>query len=52
MNGLVYFDQVSLLPTTHLLVMLGIVVLLGGVWAVQAVNVDAWSGGDEVVDVP
>jgi hypothetical protein len=53
-NGLVYFDQVSLLPTTHLLlVILGIFILLGGVWAVslQAVNVDTWSSGDEV-DVP
>ncbi|KAF8506694.1 hypothetical protein F5888DRAFT_1902347 [Russula emetica] len=53
-NGLVYFDQVALLPTTHLLlVILGIFILLGGVWAVslQAVNVDTWSGGDEV-DVP
>ncbi|KAN0124759.1 hypothetical protein V8E52_001311 [Russula decolorans] len=53
-NGLVYFDQVSLLPTTHLLlVILGICILLGGVWAVslQAVNVDTWSSGDEV-DVP
>lgn len=53
-NGLVYFDQVSLLPTSHLLlVILGIFILLGGVWAVslQAVNVDTWSGGDEA-DVP
>lgn len=50
-NGLVYFDQVALLPISHLLlVILGIFVLLGGVWAVslQAVNVDTWSGGDEV----
>ena len=54
MNGLVYFDQVSLLSTAHLLlVILGIFILLGGVWAVslQAVNVDTWYGGDEV-DVP
>jgi hypothetical protein len=53
-NSLVYFDQVSLLPVTHLLlVILGVFVLLGGVWAVslQAVNVDTWNGGDEV-DVP
>jgi magnesium transporter len=53
-NGLVYFDQVSLLPTSHLLlVILGIFILLGGVWAVslQAVNVDTWSGGGEA-DVP
>ena len=53
-NGLVYFDQVSLLPTSHLLlVTLGIFILLGGVWAVslQAVNVGTWSGEDDV-DVP
>jgi hypothetical protein len=53
-NGLVYFDQVSLLPTSHLLlVTVGIVVLLGGVWAVslQAVMIDTWSGGEDV-DVP
>ena len=50
-NGLVYFDQVSLLPTSHiLLVTVGIFILLGGVWAVslQAVNVGTWSGGDDV----
>ena len=50
-NGLVYFDQISLLSTAHLLlVILGIFILLGGVWAVslQAVNVDTWSSGDEV----
>jgi hypothetical protein len=50
-NSLVYFDQVSLLPITHLLlVILGIFILLGGVWAVslQAVNIDTWYGGDEV----
>lgn len=52
-NGLIYYDQISLLPTSHLLlVTVGILILLGGVWAVslQAVNVDTWSGGDE--DVP
>jgi len=50
-NGLVYFDQVSLLPTSHLLlVTLGIVILLGGVWAVslQAVNVGTWTSSDDV----
>ena len=50
-NGLVYFDQISLLPTSHLLlVTVGIFILLGGVWAVslQAVIVDTWSGGDDV----
>jgi hypothetical protein len=54
-SGLVYFDQVSLLPTSHrLLVTLGIFILLGGVWAVslQAVNVGTWSGEDDDVDVP
>ncbi len=54
-NGLVYFDQISLLPTSHLLlVTVGIFILLGGVWAVslQAVNVGTWSGEDEDVDVP
>jgi len=53
-NGLVYFDQVSLLSTSHLLlVTLGIVILLGGVWAVslQAVNVGTWTSSDDV-DVP
>jgi hypothetical protein len=50
-NGLVYFDQVSLLPTSHLLlVTVGMFTLLGGVWAVslQAVNVGTWSEGDDV----
>lgn len=35
-NGLVYYDQFSLLPTKHLiLVLVGIVVLLAGVWVVS-----------------
>lgn len=35
-NGLVYFDQFSLLPTTHLcFVMLGMIILLAGVWIVS-----------------
>ncbi|KAF7339476.1 hypothetical protein MSAN_02161900 [Mycena sanguinolenta] len=35
-NGLVYFDQFSLIPPLHLgLVVLGIFVLLGGVWIVS-----------------
>jgi hypothetical protein len=49
-NGLVYFDQISLLPASHLLlVTVGIFILLGGVWAVslQAVIVDSWAGGDD-----
>ncbi|KAI0275071.1 hypothetical protein BC834DRAFT_850873 [Gloeopeniophorella convolvens] len=42
-NSLIYFDQVSLLPTSYLLLVIaGIIILLGGVWAVsfQAVNED------------
>ncbi|KAH9023749.1 hypothetical protein EDB84DRAFT_1508227 [Lactarius hengduanensis] len=53
-NGLVYFDQVSLLPTANIfLVTVGILILLGGVWAVslQAVDVGTWSGEDDDVDV-
>ena len=55
-NGLVYFDQISLIPWNHLaLVGLGIVVLLGGVWIVSfnsgggGVNVGTWrdEDGDE-----
>lgn len=55
-NGLVYFDQVSLIPWSHLaLVGLGIVILLGGVWIVSfnsgggGVNVGTWrdEDGDE-----
>ncbi|GJE86128.1 magnesium transporter NIPA-like protein [Phanerochaete sordida] len=35
-NGLIYFDQFSVLSTAHLLlVMLGIVILLAGVWIVS-----------------
>jgi hypothetical protein len=34
-NGLVYFDQISLIPPAHLgLIVLGIFILLGGVWVV------------------
>ena len=55
-NGLVYFDQFSLIPWNHLaLVGLGIVILLGGVWIVSfnsgggGVNVGTWrdEDGDE-----
>ena len=49
MNGLVYFNQFSLIPPLHLgLVILGIFILLGGVWAatIQSgsgnANVQAW----------
>lgn len=44
MNGLVYFDQFALIPPLHLgLVVLGIIVLLGGVWVVSI-----QSGGGEI----
>lgn len=55
-NGLVYFDQFSLIPWNYLaLVGLGIVILLGGVWIVSfnsgggGVNVGTWrdENGDE-----
>lgn len=54
-NGLVYFNQFSLIPPLHLgLVGIGIVILLGGVWAVSipsegGVDVGSW-GEDEVLD--
>ena len=53
-NGLIYFDQVSLLSTLHLLLMtLGMAVLLGGVWLVSfhagsgRVDVGTWQEGDD-----
>lgn len=56
MNGLVYFDQFSLIPPLHLgLVVLGIFVLLGGVWVVSiqsttagASEGDPWSDEESV----
>jgi len=54
-NGLVYFDQFSLIPPLHLgLVILGIFVLLGGVWVVSiqsgsSSGEDAWSDEESVV---
>jgi len=52
-NGLIYFDQFSLIPWNHLaLVGLGIVILLGGVWVVSfisgggGVNVGTWRDED------
>ena len=52
-NGLVYYDQFSLIPWEHLaLVGLGIVILLGGVWVVSfnsgggGVNVGTWRDED------
>lgn len=54
MNGLVYFDQFSLIPPVHLgLVVLGIFVLLGGVWVVSiqsgggGIDVGTWNEGDD-----
>lgn len=56
LNGLVYYDQFAALSVTHLLlVVLGIAVLLGGVWAVSIqsggsrLEVGTWQGGDEVL---
>lgn len=53
-NGLVYFDQFSLIPPVHLgLVILGIFVLLGGVWVVSiqhgggGVDVGTWNQGND-----
>ena len=46
MNGLVYFDQFSLIPPVHFgLVILGIFVLLGGVWVV---SIQSGGGGIDV----
>ena len=58
-NGLVYFDQFSLLSTKNLLlVLLGIVILLAGVWAVSfpptggyGVDVGPWAEGEALVDL-
>jgi len=54
MNGLVYFDQFSLIPPVHLgLVILGIFILLGGVWVVSiqsgggGIDVGTWNEGDD-----
>ncbi|KDQ63545.1 hypothetical protein JAAARDRAFT_29562 [Jaapia argillacea MUCL 33604] len=54
-NGLVYFDQFAVIPTRHLLlVILGIVVLLGGVWVVSVYagggRVDVGTWDDELVE--
>ena len=54
MNGLVYFDQFSLIPPVHFgLVILGIFVLLGGVWVVSiqsgggGIDVGTWNEGED-----
>lgn len=47
LNGLVYFDQFALIPPLHLcLVVLGILVLLGGVWVVSIQSGEADAGSD------
>ncbi|KAI0651873.1 hypothetical protein C8Q79DRAFT_1005126 [Trametes meyenii] len=54
-NGLVYFDQFSALSTAHLLlVLLGIAVLLSGVWIIsfppgggRGVDIGTWTEGEE-----
>jgi magnesium transporter len=48
-NGLVYFDQFSFLSTRNLLlVVLGIVVLLGGVWVVSIPTDADFTGGIDI----
>jgi len=55
-NGLVYYDQFGALSTLHLwLVVLGMVVLLGGVWAVSVTSADGggiepgtWDGAEAI----
>ncbi|KAF7791868.1 hypothetical protein EIP86_002892 [Pleurotus ostreatoroseus] len=56
MNGLVYFDQFSALSTLHLLlVVLGMVILLAGVWVVsfppggnRGIDVGTWGEPEEI----
>ncbi|KAG7450521.1 uncharacterized protein BT62DRAFT_927801, partial [Guyanagaster necrorhizus] len=55
LNGLVYFNQFSLIPPLHLcLVVLGIVVLLGGVWIVSIQSgdgeVEPWDSDNDLSD--
>ncbi|CDO71580.1 hypothetical protein BN946_scf184911.g50 [Trametes cinnabarina] len=53
-NGLVYFDQFSLLPVSHLLLVgLGMVILLSGVWIISfppgggsGVAISTWTEGE------
>lgn len=59
-NGLVYFDQFSVLSTTHLiLIIVGIVVLLAGVWIVSfppsggiRIGVGKWDETEDIQVVP
>ncbi|KAL1951921.1 hypothetical protein VTO73DRAFT_1070 [Trametes versicolor] len=58
-NGLVYFDQFSMLSTLHLLLVgLGIAVLLSGVWIISfppggggGVDVGTWHEGDSAMEL-
>ncbi|KAH9898383.1 hypothetical protein C8Q73DRAFT_641733 [Cubamyces lactineus] len=58
-NGLVYFDQFSVLPTSHLLlVLLGIAVLLSGVWIIsfppgggRGVDIGTWTEGESATEL-
>ncbi|KAG6911965.1 hypothetical protein DXG01_000213 [Tephrocybe rancida] len=54
-NGLVYFDQFPLIPPLHLgLVVLGMTILLGGVWVVSVQSgakeedIETWSESDDL----
>ena len=59
MNGLVYFDQFSVLPTSHLLlVLLGIAILLSGVWIIsfppgggRGVDIGTWTEGESATEL-
>lgn len=60
-NGLVYFDQFSMLPLSHLLlIMLGMTILLAGVWVVsfppatesRGVDIGAWGEPDGLETPP
>ncbi|KAI0639420.1 hypothetical protein C8Q77DRAFT_1043895 [Trametes polyzona] len=58
-NGLVYFDQFSMLSTLHLLlVLLGIAVLLSGVWIIsfppgggRGVDIGTWTEGESATEM-
>ncbi|KAI0335254.1 hypothetical protein GY45DRAFT_896313 [Cubamyces sp. BRFM 1775] len=58
-NGLVYFDQFSVLPTSHLLlVLVGIAVLLSGVWIIsfppgggRGVDIGTWTEGESATEL-
>ncbi|KAI8995645.1 hypothetical protein BD414DRAFT_435769 [Trametes punicea] len=58
-NGLVYFDQFSLIPVAHLLlVLLGIMILLSGVWIIsfppgggRGVEIATWTEGESATEM-